>query len=176
MYHRKCQENLTTFLRWQVQKANQAREAQQMASSNDDSQNQNQMLLQGQAQQMPNQGQQQTAQQVPQLQTGNHLPLQMTAQNAQGLNPMAGNMFQRNFPLSQDTSSTLALNMQNYIQSQQQASAQQQQQQQRTQQQLQAQHQNLPQQQQQTPQQLQAALLRSGPQFNMAQANQAGLN
>src|SRR5271170_8220993 len=176
MYHRKCQENTNTFLRWQMQKANQARETQQpMGSSNDDSQNQNQMLLQGQAQQMANQGQQQTAQQVSQLQTGNHLPLQMTGQNAQGLNPMAGNMFQRNFPLSQDTSSTLALNMQNYIQSQQQASAQQQQ---RTQQQLQAQQQNLPQQQQQqTPQQLQqAALLRSGQQFNMAQANQAGLN
>src|SRR5271170_6091822 len=103
MYHRKCQENTNTFLRWQMQKANQARETQQpMGSSNDDSQNQNQMLLQGQAQQMANQGQQQTAQQVSQLQTGNHLPLQMTGQNAQGLNSMAG--FQRSFPLAQDTS------------------------------------------------------------------------
>jgi hypothetical protein len=151
-----------------VEKANQARETQQpMASSNDNSQNQNQMLLQAQAQQMVNQGQQQTAQQVPQLQAGNHVPLQMTGQNAQGLNPMAGNMFQRNFSLSQDTS--LALNMQNYIQSQQHASAQQQ----RTQ--LQAQQQNLPQQQQQqTPLHLQQAVLLQ--QFIMAQANQAGLN
>jgi len=175
MYQQKCQENTFTFLRWQIQKTNQARETQQpMASSNDDSQNQNQMPLQRQAQQMANQGQQQTAQQVSQLQTGNHLPLQMTGQNEQGLNPMAGNMFQRNFPLSRDTS-PLAMDKQGYIQSQQLASAQQQQQQ-RTQQQLQAQQQNLPQ-QQQTPQQLQqAALLRSGQQFNMTQANQAGLN
>src|ERR1700685_1626314 len=179
MYHRKCQENTNTFLRWQVQKANQARETQQpMASSNDDSQNQNQMLLQGQAQQMANKGQQQTGQQVSQLQAGNHLPLQMTGQNAPGLNPMAGSMFQRNFPvtqdfpLTQDTSSTLALNMQNYIQSQQQASAQQQQ---RTQQQLQAQQQNLPQQQQQqTPLQLQrAASVTYGTEFKDAKSQKS---
>src|SRR5271170_6899299 len=119
MYHWNCQEYTNNFVRWQVQKANRARETQQlMASSNDDSQNQNQMLLQRQAQHMANQGQQQTAQQVPQLQTGNHLPLQMTA------------------PAQM---STLALNMQHYILSQQQPSAQQQQQQQRPQQQLQAQ-------------------------------------
>ena len=144
---------------------------------NDDQQAQVQMLLQQGNNQAPQQPQPQQSQGPQQAQ--NQHAMQMANQNQQGLNAMGNNMFQRNFPLTQDTSSTLTMTMQNYIQSQQasqqqlraqQHVAQQQQQPQPSHQQPQAQAQQQPQQQQQ------AAMMRS--QFNISQnqANQTNLN
>jgi hypothetical protein len=177
-------DNLRLITRWQLSQIQKSQQQQLQASLNttEDRQAQLQLLLQqnGQGQQQPQQPQlqqQQQPQQQPQSQQiglqqiPNQQQLQMP-QNQQGLN--MANMFQRNAMMGQDTSGTLAMNMQNYIQSQQAASQQQQraqqqaQQQQQQQQQQQAQQQQAQQQQQQLQQQIPAQqLMRS--QFNIGQ-------
>jgi hypothetical protein len=147
-----------------LQRQQGQQQAAQMNAGSDDQQAQLQMLFQQQTAQ--GQPQQQTAQQMPQQQTQNQHPLQMSAQGQQGINPMANNIFQRNVNLPQDTGGTLAMNMQNYIQSQQQVVSQQQRAQQHA-----AQQQPQPQQPQPQPQQ---SMLR--PQFNINQTPGAQTN
>lgn len=139
---------------------------------NDDQQAQVQMLLQqqnAQSQQAPQAQQTQVMQQAAPTQH----QMQLAAHKHQGLNPMANNMFQRNFPMAQDTSGTLAMNMQNYIQSQQAS-----QQQQRVQQQQVAQQSQQSQQPQMQAQQQQQQPTMMRSQFNIGQnqGNQTNMN